>query len=155
MTTFTIKNVKTAEFASEETLCFQGTLYVDGKCVGHVSNAGQGGPNSYESIDTERRLSEIVKAANIEVEAFGHTLTKDIDWVVSDLVNDYELIKEAKAWKRKLAKKGNYDPDSIRIFAFEDQLLARGNNGKTDEEVIAEIGEGARRIDNATPSVTI
>jgi hypothetical protein len=155
MTTFTIKNVKIAEFASEETLCFEGTLYVDGECYGHVSNTGQGGPNSYESLETERSLSEIVKAADIKVEAYDTVLTKDLDWIVSDLVNEYEMIKEARAWKRKVAKKNNYDLDSLRVFHIGDKYLIRGNDGKSDEESAAEIGEGARRIDNALPNITI
>ena len=155
MTTITIKNVKIADFASEETLCFEATLYVDGKCVGHVSNAGQGGPNSYESLETERSLNEIVKAADIKVEAYDTVLTKDLDWIVSDLINEYEMIKEARAWKSKVAKKNDYDPNSLRVFHIGDKYVIRGNDGKPDEETAAEIGEGARRIDNTLPLVTI
>lgn len=155
MTTLTIKNLKFAEFASEETLCFEATLYVDGKSVGHVRNAGKGGPNEYDSWDTERELIALVKAANIQVKAYGTTLTKDLDWIVGDLVNEALLIKDAKALRTKVAKKGNYKPEQIRIFHWGDHLMARGVNHQSDDEVAAEVGEGARRVDNITPSVTI
>lgn len=155
MTTISIKNVKIAEFASEETLCFEATLYVDGECVGQVNNIGQGGPNSYESLETERNLSGIVKAANIQSEAYGTTLTKDLDWVVADLIEEYELIKQARSWKSKIAKERGFQSNQLRIFQFGEELVARSVNVKTDDEVAAEIGEGARRIDNALPSITI
>lgn len=46
----TLKNVKYAEFASEETACFDATVYVDGKRFCTVSNRGQGGPNDFHPI---------------------------------------------------------------------------------------------------------
>lgn len=45
-----IKNLKYAAFASEETSCFEGTVYVDGKRFCMASNQGQGGPDSYDAI---------------------------------------------------------------------------------------------------------
>ena len=38
----TLKNVKHYESMSEETDCFEASLYVDGKKVGRVSNRGTG-----------------------------------------------------------------------------------------------------------------
>jgi hypothetical protein len=38
-----LKNVKHTEWASEETHCYQASLYVDGKPVAVVSNEGRGG----------------------------------------------------------------------------------------------------------------
>lgn len=46
----TIKNLKVAQFASEETLCFQATVYVDGAPFCVASNEGRGGPNRYDSV---------------------------------------------------------------------------------------------------------
>lgn len=43
----TLKNVKHAAFASQETNCFEATVYVDGKSFCKVSNEGHGGPDSY------------------------------------------------------------------------------------------------------------
>jgi hypothetical protein len=39
----TLKNIKHAEFASEETNCYKASVYFDGKRVGIVSNDGHGG----------------------------------------------------------------------------------------------------------------
>lgn len=47
----TVENVKATEFASEETLCFEAALYVDGKRTAIVSNDGRGGPHRYRVID--------------------------------------------------------------------------------------------------------
>jgi len=46
-----IKNLKIANFASDDTLCFQASLYLDGKRAGTVSNDGHGGPNAYDFIN--------------------------------------------------------------------------------------------------------
>jgi hypothetical protein len=43
----TLKNFKHAEFASEETYCFQATVYLDGKKVGVASNEGHGGSTNF------------------------------------------------------------------------------------------------------------
>jgi len=53
----TLKNVKVAQFASEETTCFEATVYVDGKKFCRVSNAGKGGPNEYDPITFAERDS--------------------------------------------------------------------------------------------------
>lgn len=37
-----LKNIKIAKFASEETLCFEATIYIDGKRSGTVKNNGWG-----------------------------------------------------------------------------------------------------------------
>lgn len=42
-----LKNVKHAEFMSQETECFEASVYIDGKKAGTVSNAGHGGCNDY------------------------------------------------------------------------------------------------------------
>ncbi len=39
----TLKNLKICNFASEETICFQATVYVDGKKAGTAQNDGKGG----------------------------------------------------------------------------------------------------------------
>ena len=39
----TLKNLKVAKFMSQETTCFQATVYVDGKKAGTAENEGHGG----------------------------------------------------------------------------------------------------------------
>jgi hypothetical protein len=48
-----LKNLKLAEFSSQETACFQATLYINGKKAAIVSNDGQGGCNRYDFNDRQ------------------------------------------------------------------------------------------------------
>lgn len=52
-----IKNLKFAEFASEETNCFSATVYVDGVKATMVSNEGRGGPNRWDDHKVAHRIS--------------------------------------------------------------------------------------------------
>lgn len=45
-----LKNLKYAAFASEETSCFEATVYIDGKRFCMASNQGQGGCDSYDPL---------------------------------------------------------------------------------------------------------
>jgi len=53
----TLKNIKYAKFASEETPCFKATIYIDGKRTGTVWNNGHGGSNSYSPWELESWLT--------------------------------------------------------------------------------------------------
>ena len=50
-TLITVKNLKYAAFASEETHCFEATVYVDGKPFCKARNDGHGGCDMYWSIE--------------------------------------------------------------------------------------------------------
>ncbi len=45
-----IKNLKYAAFASQETSCFEATIYVDGKRFCTARNEGSGGPDAYDAL---------------------------------------------------------------------------------------------------------
>ena len=49
----TVKNVKVAEFASEETLCFEATVYIDGVRAFTAHNDGHGGCDMYLSTSPD------------------------------------------------------------------------------------------------------
>jgi hypothetical protein len=68
-----IRNLKFSAFASEETNCFEATIYIDGKRAGTARNAGHGGPTDIEPRECAERLN-----------AYAATLPK----VVSDLVDE-------------------------------------------------------------------
>lgn len=63
----TVKNLKYAAFASEETHCFEATVYVDGKKFCRTSNEGHGGCNMDYPVgkatmgDLGRRIVELNK----------------------------------------------------------------------------------------------
>jgi hypothetical protein len=67
-----LKKFKEAKFASQETLCFQAEIYLDGIHSGLVANDGQGGANFYSNPHAEKAMNE-----------YGATLPKH---VVDDLL---------------------------------------------------------------------
>lgn len=66
-TRITLKNLKVAEFASQETLCFTATVLLDGKPIAQACNEGNGGPTS---LDPHRESTVQVT----EAEAFAKSL---------------------------------------------------------------------------------
>lgn len=75
----TIKNLKTSEFASHETLCFEATLNIDGFDVAIAENDGQGGCVKYtligevkdSTLTRNRVLFNALKAAAIAKDPEG------------------------------------------------------------------------------------
>ncbi|HBP0979073.1 hypothetical protein QRD40_05100 [Comamonas sp. Y6] len=67
----TLKNLKVADFASEETLCFTATVIFDGKPVATASNDGHGGSTRLLALEGQRdRFTE--------AEAFAASLPPDV-----------------------------------------------------------------------------
>jgi len=177
MTEFNIKNVKTAEFASEETVCFEATLYVDGKSVGGVSNRGHGGPNSYsmnndeykkhnESIQTwahEHMLdyyqgidAEWAKESYANAVKEGQTYEREaLDLLVGELLERWESRKFAYSFRRSHAKSQGVEPAEVSVFAgrvgYETVYHAVKTSDREDEIAIAlgkEHGGTHKRVDN-------
>lgn len=63
----TLKNLKVADFASEETLCFTATVLFDGMPIAHASNDGHGGATFLHSMPDTRKLLQ-------EAEVFAKSL---------------------------------------------------------------------------------
>lgn len=99
-----IKNLKHAAFASEETHCFEATVYVDGKRSFVASNDGHGGCDMYHPCNkgqTQKDVDELVKAIDEELgkntyEYNGMTLNESLEGVVCDLVNKQLVMKDVK-----------------------------------------------------------
>lgn len=51
-----LRNVKHAKFASEETECFEATIYIDGVKAGTAENAGHGGPTTISPYSLEKKI---------------------------------------------------------------------------------------------------
>lgn len=66
-----LKNLKIAEFASEETTCYQATVYVDGVRAILASNEGHGGPDNFIPYSPYGR-----PANDKEVAAFNTAMKK-------------------------------------------------------------------------------
>ena len=96
-----LKGIKYAAFASEETHCYEASVYFDGKRIGTVSNDGHGGCDYEYPID---------KAAWAKMNAYIATLPKEekygleqcLEFICGDLVNEWLIDKDLK---RAMAKK--------------------------------------------------
>lgn len=124
-----LKNIKHSQFASEETNCFEATIYIDGVKACRVRNTGQGGPNDFEDREVEKRLNEYgktlpKKTSNIDVgDARMHALheyDQDAETIVGDLLTDYLMRRDMKkALNKKVlftvaGKKGVFETKAVK-----------------------------------------
>lgn len=114
----TLKNLKVIKCMSEETTCFQATVYVDGKKAGTAQNDGHGGC-TYCHLDPKFRHIEEQKFT-ISCYCDGHendciicngtgTFVGSLDEYLDHVVDASLKEKERNDFKKKLVKKGlNY-----------------------------------------------
>jgi hypothetical protein len=70
----TLKNFKHAAFASQETYCFEATVYIDGKKAGIASNEGHGGCTFVRLDEAFRHLDTKENDLEGKVDAECHKL---------------------------------------------------------------------------------
>ena len=102
--TIELKNLKHSEFASQETYCFEASVYIDGKKAGTVSNQGCGGCHSYHPNTLYHLLkAEADKLPPEEWDLGGQvlTMTPDADTIISELVTEALQAKDLKAGMRR------------------------------------------------------
>ena len=112
----TVKNVKIADFASEETLCFQATVYVDGKRAFIAHNDGHGGANYYYPLKggnrdaiksvgkhaaTLPKIQTTLPATDGSDNCFSYQ--QDIDHLVNEAVEEFQIQKDIKRLMKKVA----------------------------------------------------
>lgn len=68
-----LKAIKYCDFASQETYCFEGVIYLDGKPFAHVINEGHGGA---DSVHTHQKFNGDWMDKFREVEAYFKSLPK-------------------------------------------------------------------------------
>ena len=90
-----LKNIKYAEFASEETSCFQAAIYIDGKRAGEVSNSGKGGCNNYHPYQLEATLNDYAKTLP-KIKFHNEEFEQDADTMIGELLTNYLQIKDLK-----------------------------------------------------------
>lgn len=115
----TLKNIKHSEFASEETNCYEATLYVDGEKWGKVSNEGHGGADSFhgnggKNYDDIRKLDEQIAATYPVDDSYGITIEASLETVCGDLVCEFLSKRDFK----RLLKKPTYINDKGHIMQF-------------------------------------
>ncbi len=101
----TVRGLKVSKFASQETLCFEATVLIDGVVAGVASNQGTGGANFYRPHTLQTRLTEIASTwPDVVVEDFvvgpgkteRFTYRPDADSVVDKAVQDLLAEKDLK-----------------------------------------------------------
>jgi len=108
--TIALKNIKHSEFASEETHCYQATLYVDGEKFATVSNDGYGGsddvhPFSKNYRDVQELEERIAATFPKWGSSFGGSDDMDttLEIVCGDLVNQWLKRKDFKKAMRRVS----------------------------------------------------
>ena len=101
-----LKNIKHTAWASEETHCYQASLYVDGKPVAIVSNAGQGGCDyEYDHPKCKADYRATMKAVHDYFKSLPKTDACDIfpegmgqclEFWCADQVNNFLVSRELK-----------------------------------------------------------
>ena len=123
-----LKNVKHTEWASEETHCYQASLYVDGKPVAIVSNDGHGGGDrDYPHPKFEGDYRATMKAVhdyfkslpNEPSEWFPDGMEQSLEFWCGDQVNDWLSARELK---KKLKSGFLFQfADKVGVFAHKDR----------------------------------
>ena len=124
----TLKHLKVADFASEETLCFNATVLFDGVAIAEARNDGHGGSTFIRALD-----GQAAKLA--EAEAFASSLPpdtleggisgEDADPLVIDITLDYlvDHLAEAQHAERKLRTAYARDIANKVLFIKNGKLL--------------------------------
>ena len=120
-----LKNVKHCDFASQETNCFEASVYIDGKRAGNVSNDGRGGPNDYDSREMVAVLMEYASTQpTYKWKLNGEELEvpPTIDTVIDHLLIEH---LHAKDLKRAMSKR--------ILFVDKDGILKETKAFKKDD----------------------
>ena len=113
MQRFEIKALKVAEFASEETTCYQAKIYVDGKAAVLASNDGHGGCDRYEPIKFDDASKARFADAMVLLEQAcegrtwdgfdGDPIDYNVEMLVGDMITEAQATKDVKAQLRRRA----------------------------------------------------
>ena len=111
-----LKNIKHSEFASQETNCYQATIYINGKKVGTVENGGYGGCDNVHPYEVANQIDEYAKTLPkivcdwIDRETGKPAeMTQTHETIFSDILNYWLVSKDLKRImsKRIVYQKGD------------------------------------------------
>jgi len=92
-----LKNIKHSDFASQETHCYEASLYIDGIKVGKVFNDGHGGPDGFYPDSVKgRTLYEAAEAWLATQPVEGYDFTSSMEIACGDIVNEWLVVKDVK-----------------------------------------------------------
>jgi hypothetical protein len=137
-----VRNVKHAAFASEETICFEATVYIDGVKAGTASNEGHGGCNRYHPHSLGERLEAYAKTLPetdsnlVEDDGKPIMIQPDADCVIGDILSDallrrdlQRLLKTKVVCQRggKIYTTKRVSADQLRAMLSDPALLTKLN----------------------------
>ena len=111
ISTYSLTNVKVAEFASDETLCFRANIMQGRKKIATVSNDGHGGPDWMQFVNKEEEKLFMQEAHKLRVKKFlaeldamhpdkpnsNHT-EYEMSSLVEQMMEEAQAMKHAKTW---------------------------------------------------------
>jgi hypothetical protein len=136
-----LKNIKHSEFASQETNCYQATIYIDGKKVGTVENAGHGGCDNVHPWQVAQQIDDYAKTLPKTVCTFIDPETgkptemeQDHETIFGDILTSWLMSKDLKRLMSKrivfVKEDGNvYETKALKA----DQLKINLNQGRLPE----------------------
>tara|TARA_R110000787_G_scaffold154494_1_gene268231 strand:+ start:928 stop:1419 length:492 start_codon:yes stop_codon:yes gene_type:complete len=117
-----LKNIKIYHSMSEETYCFEASLYADNKKITRVTNSGRGADNEYDDWDKVERINDWCKSnlPKWTSEYSNDKFDTTIDTVISDLLDRHCTLKDYKKAIRKGAVRipKNLEGQSYAIDEF-------------------------------------
>jgi hypothetical protein len=149
-----VKNISFSERNSEETNCFAGDLYINGKKVGVCTNSGQGGPTCYHGFTKEDNvlIAEAEKYCktlpNVRSEELNFEFAQSLENIIDEQVTNYLVAKERKKKERMFEKAICYGvPNgySYRTVYWKGRTLAqidKINLQRTYNDIKAKLGKG-------------
>ena len=157
----TLKNLKVAEFASEETTCFQATVYLDGKRMVGVKNDGHGGCHMFGMVggngpqDLDKRMKQFSKnmetlmaiaaerdKIDLGFDGGGADFQPDIEWLVSEALEEALHLKDMRRILKKVTgiKAGETDMRTWNVKA-DAHGIARVKHHNPDVRLLNEMSE--------------
>lgn len=92
-----LRNVKHAAFASQETNCFEATIYVNGVRAGTARNDGKGGATFIEPLDLDEKIEVYAKTLPLIDMAGGFgTMSNSAELLIDQLLTDSLRSKDLK-----------------------------------------------------------
>ncbi len=136
-----LKNIKHSEFASQETNCYQATIYIDGKRVGTVENAGHGGCDNVHPWQVAQQIDAYAKTLPKTVCSFIDPETgkpaemeQTHETIFGDILTSWLMSKDLKRLMSKRIVFVKEDGNVYETKAFTaDQLKLNLNQSKLPE----------------------
>lgn len=128
-TRITIKGLKVAQFASEETLCFQAQVLFDGKAFAVAHNDGHGGMTCVDVLTQPTTAKgQADRALYTEAEAFAKSLPPTVtewgqiestlDMVVDDLASEMNDAKRVATAYRRQIKRNTLVAEGGKVWVY-------------------------------------